>query len=151
MELDTEGSPLVGVASYDFASFSVPQLDNSVEARAQEPSAIIRKADISDCFLMALIGTDALSVRHDIPNLHSAVMTRTQQKVTSLREELDPLHAFVVARPGVKPLFWYEAVVILVPQVRWCIHKALVSVLVESSSSVVDCFSLEKGIVLLRV
>ena len=79
MELDAEGRALVGIAPYDFTSFGVPQLHHPIEACTQEPSAIVGEADVPHCFLVALVGSDALPVGHDVPNLHGAVMAGTQQ------------------------------------------------------------------------
>ena len=100
---------------------------------------------------MTLISSNAFSVSQDVPYLDRAVVARTQQEVASPWEELDSLHASIVARPGVEPFLRDEAVVVLVPQVRWRFHKAFVAILPHCSCSVVNRLGLKEYVILGRI
>ena len=88
---------------------------------------------------------------HNIPNLHSTIMTGTKKKMACLREELDSLYSSIMARPCVKPLFRYITVVILLPKVGRWLNKAFVPILSDCAGSVINRLRLEEDVVLIWV
>ena len=100
---------------------------------------------------MTLISSNAFSVSQYVPYFDGTVVACTQQEVSSPWEELDSLHASIVTRPGVEPFLWDEAVVVLVPQVRWRFHKAFVAILPHCSCPVVDRLGLKEYIIRGRI
>lgn len=75
VELDTEGCAPVCEASDDFSSLSVPKVDQFVEACAQVASAIVSEANVSHCFRVALVRSDAFAVCGSVPDLACSIMT----------------------------------------------------------------------------
>lgn len=75
VKLHTEWRSSVGEAANDFPSFGVPQIDQFIEASTQEFSTIIRVADVTDSFSVALVCADTFSVSCSIPDLTCTVMT----------------------------------------------------------------------------
>eukprot|EP00349_Pseudokeronopsis_sp_Brazil_P008698 CAMPEP_0202969138 /NCGR_PEP_ID=MMETSP1396-20130829/14775_1 /ASSEMBLY_ACC=CAM_ASM_000872 /TAXON_ID= /ORGANISM="Pseudokeronopsis sp., Strain Brazil" /LENGTH=64 /DNA_ID=CAMNT_0049696333 /DNA_START=702 /DNA_END=896 /DNA_ORIENTATION=+ len=61
---------------------------------------------------MAHVGSQALPIRHHIPNLHRPIMAGGKEEVACLWEELDLLDALVVADPGVDPLLGDETLML---------------------------------------
>jgi len=107
----------------DLAALGVPELDDPVEAGAEEPAAVVAEAHVAHRLGMAHVRAEALAVGQYVPNLDGAVVAGGEEQVAVLGEELDALHAFVVAHPGVDPLLRDEALVLLGPQVGGVLHE----------------------------
>ena len=92
---------------------------------------------------MTLVSANALPMSRCVPDFARAIMTRGEEQVARLGKELDPLNAFIVPSPGMKPLLRYEAVVIFAAQIAWRLNKALSSLVENSTIAVVDRSCLE--------
>ena len=75
VELHTKWRSSIREAADYFSSLGVPQIDQFIEASAQEFSTIIRVADITDGFCVALVCSDTFSVSCSIPDLTCTIMT----------------------------------------------------------------------------
>lgn len=113
MKLDTKWVTLGFKSLYHFPGLSVPEQYLFIIAGAQKATAVICKANISDCLRMSLIRPYAPFVCHYIPYFARAIMTCTQQKMAKFREEFDSLNSLIVTAPSVQPLFRNEALVTL--------------------------------------
>ena len=138
MELHAEGRPPVGEAANNLSCLRVPQVDEFVKAGTEELAAIVGEADVAHGLRVATVRSNALPMRHGVPNFAGAVMAGRKQQVTGLGEELDALDTAVVPCPRVHPLLGDEAVMLLVAQVARRLHKALPCLVKDSSVAVVD-------------
>ena len=128
VEFDTKWSLFVLVGPDDFACFGVPQIDCFVEGSAEEFTAVVVETNISDCFVVTHVGSNAFSVGHDIPNLTCAIVASAQQQMAKFGEEFDSLDTPVMARPRMNPFLWDKAIVFFVPQIRRCLNKSFTCV-----------------------
>ena len=92
---------------------------------------------------MTLVGANTLPMSRCVPDFARAIMTRREEQVARLREELDPLNALIMPSPRMKPLLRYEAVVIFAAQIARRLNKALSSLVEDSTIAVVDRSCLE--------
>jgi hypothetical protein len=76
---------------------------------------------------MSHISSYTFSVRHHVPDFTGTIVASAQQQMTCLRKETNSLNTLVVAIPRVKPFFWYEAVMLFLPQITWSFNKATTS------------------------
>ena len=95
---------------------------------------------------MTLVRANTLAVCRRVPNLARAVVTRREQQMSSLWEELNLLDTSVVPGPCVQPLLRDEAVVLLVAQVAWRLHETFPSLVEDSSITVVDRCWVEESV-----
>mmetsp|Transcript_25471 Transcript_25471/g.73515 ORF Transcript_25471/g.73515 Transcript_25471/m.73515 type:complete len:617 (+) Transcript_25471:101-1951(+) len=110
---DTEGRLLVGEGRDDLARLGVPVLNILVVGHTVEAPAVARKVDVAHALVVAHVGAQALALVVVVPNLDLAVHAGGQDQVRGVREPSDLVHAHGVARPGVDPLLWQVALLVV--------------------------------------
>lgn len=79
MKFNTEWCFSICKTFDNLACFSIPKLDNLVEARTEKLPPIVTKAYVPDGLAVPHVGPHAPPVRHDVPQLDGAVVTRREQ------------------------------------------------------------------------
>lgn len=108
---------------YNFSGFCIPKLYYLIKASWKEFAAIILKANVFDCFLVAHVGSYASFMSQYVPNLTSTIMTCTEHQMPSFWKKFNPLNTFVMTTPRMKPFLWYKTIVFFLSQIAWSFNK----------------------------
>jgi len=101
MKFNTKRSLSIGETPNDFTCLCVPKLNYFIEASTEKLFTIICKLNISYCFSVPHVSSQAFSMGKNVPNFDSSIMTSTKKQMTKLREELNTLYSFIMPIPGV--------------------------------------------------
>lgn len=79
MEFNTEWSLSIGETPNDFTCLCVPKLNYFIEASTEKLFAIICELDITHCFSVPHVSSQAFSMSKNVPDFDSSIMTSTKK------------------------------------------------------------------------